>query len=324
MCSVPGPDRLEQGPSSPTAHTHSLRSRSVWPQAGPRHRRLPLGYLSISGRPDIYALRVAGNVIEVKHHRPAAYKSSIASRNPIRKWTKKSRKGLVRFLAACVLPKSWDLITLTYPGVFPLDGRRVHRDLEAFLDRVQRQFGKLALVWKLEFQRRGAPHWMIFLQRPAGVSIGERHSWVDHAWASVLGEQQYVRATWMEWVGDPVRYVLKYLRKDSKEYQDVVPPDYHHVGRWWGTRYLRPEWEMLRITPDLFFRTRRLLARWRRASDRSHGRHRRFRVGSSTHGLWILATKDGTNVVRPLLRAILASAEGTTLQRGAEFRRTSR
>ncbi len=272
MCSVPGPDRLEQGPSSPTAHTHSLRSRSVWPQAGPRHRRLPLGYLSISGRPDIYALRVAGNVIEVKHHRPAAYKSSIASRNPIRKWTKKSRKGLVRFLAACVLPKSWDLITLTYPGVFPLDGRRVHRDLEAFLDRVQRQFGK----------------------------------------------------TWMEWVGDPVRYVLKYLRKDSKEYQDVVPPDYHHVGRWWGTRYLRPEWEMLRITPDLFFRTRRLLARWRRASDRSHGRHRRFRVGSSTHGLWILATKDGTNVVRPLLRAILASAEGTTLQRGAEFRRTSR
>jgi len=205
------------------------------------------------------------------------------------------------------LPESFDMITLTYPRLFPCDGRLVHRDLEAFLDRMQRRFGPLPIIWKLEFQRRGAPHLMIFAQRPVSAWIGERQSWVERAWPSVLGAAEYVRATWIEWDGDPIRYMLKYLRKDDKEYQHVVPIDYVNVGRWWGIRNMRPEWELLRLTASDFFTLRRLLCRWRRATARACGRKLRFRPGADGDGLWVLAMKDGNSVVRSLLRGLIAT-----------------
>src|SRR5262249_54003424 len=132
----------------------------------------PLGDLAISGRNDVYALRASGSVVEVRHYRMATVHSSTRyTKTQIREWSQKSRKNCVRVLAACPLPESWDMITLTYQQEFPCDGRQVHRDLETFLDRLQRRFGELSLIWKLEFQRRGAPHWMIFLQRPEATWI---------------------------------------------------------------------------------------------------------------------------------------------------------
>ncbi len=270
----------------------------------------PLGDLDISGRRDVYALRAAGSVIEVKHYRMAHIEASARCRkNRIQEWSPKSRKNCVRILAACPLPESWDMITLTYPREFPSDGRQVHRDLEAFLDRVQRRFGGLPLIWKLEFQRRGAPHLMLFIQRPVGMWIGERQSWLERAWAEALDVSGYVRATWIEWQGDPIRYMLKYLRKPDKEYQHVVPASYRNVGRWWGIRNMRPAWEILRLTPEEFFAVRRLLCRWRRANARLQGRKLRFRPGADGDGLWVLALRDGQNVVRQLLTGIIGATK---------------
>jgi hypothetical protein len=233
------------------------------------------------------------------------------TKTQIRKWSLKSRKNCVRILAACPLPEQWDMITLTYQRDFPCDGRQVHRDLEALLDRLQREFGVLPLIWKLEFQRRGAPHLMIFMQRPVGVWMGERQSWLERAWAGVLDVSGYVRATWIEWDGDPIRYMIKYLRKDAKEYQHEVPKHYVNVGRWWGIRNMHPAWEMLQLTPVDFFMVRRLLCRWRRATARLQGKKLRFRPRADGDGLWVLAMRDGTSVLRQLLTGVIA----TTLHR---------
>jgi len=112
----------------------------------------------------------------------------------------------------------------------------------------------------------------------------------------------------MEWGGDPILYILKYLRKKKdKEYQHVVPAGYRNVGRWWGIRNMRPSWEMLQLTPKDFFTMRRLLCRWRRASARLQGRKLRFRPGAAGDGLWVLAMRDGRNVVHQLLQGIIAA-----------------
>jgi hypothetical protein len=134
------------------------------------------------------------------------------------------------------------------------------------------------------------------------------------------GAVQYVRSTWIEWDGDPIRYMLKYLRKDDKEYQHIVPSDYVNVGRWWGIRNIRPEWELLRLTESDFFLARRILCRWRRANARSHGRKLRFRPGADGDGLWVLAMKDGDNVVRKLLRGLVAATIEADRDRKGEWR----
>ncbi len=227
----------------------------------------------------------------------------------------------MRVLAACPLPQSWDMITLTYQQVFPQDGQLVHRDLETLLDRLERRFGDLPIIWKVEFQRRGAPHLMIFVHRPTDVWLGEKQAWLDRAWAEVIGVTGYVRATWLEWDGEPIRYVIKYLKKDAKEYQHAVPVDYVNVGRWWGIRNMRPSWEILRLTAADFFLVRRLLCRWRRAEARLRGRKLRFRPGADGDGMWVLAMRDGKNVVRPLLTGLIRATMRPEIAGGRIARR---
>lgn len=59
------------------------------------------------------------------------------------------------------------MITLTYPGgweVVAPDGASVKRHMVLWRNRFQREYGEPGrCIWKLEFQRRGAPHihqWM--------------------------------------------------------------------------------------------------------------------------------------------------------------------
>ena len=64
------------------------------------------------------------------------------------------------------------MVTLTYPGkwedVAP-NGPTVKKHLEAFYTRYERAWGEnIVCVWKLEFQRRGAPHIHILMSPPNG------------------------------------------------------------------------------------------------------------------------------------------------------------
>jgi hypothetical protein len=282
--------------------------RSVPEAAAP-----PLGYLDISRRGFV---RVAGSVVEARAKGWATSKGIAGMKRPIREWTQKSRKNAVRVIAACeVDTNAWDMITTTYGPESPQDGAIVHRHLQALLVRLERQYGPLRVIWKIEFQRRGAPHLMLFVQRPESPWLPERQSWLDHAWAEIAGGPW--RATWIEWQGDPVRYVLKYLRKDaaSKEYQHRVPEGYRRMGRWWGLRNMKPRWQLLAMTVGEFFTARRLMARWRKASARSMGKRLRFRPGSRVDGMWVIAQRDGRSVASGLLAQIVRAArsmEGRT------------
>lgn len=64
------------------------------------------------------------------------------------------------------------MLTLTYPGDWKTaapTGKECKRHFEVFLLRYKRAWGEsLACVWKLEFQRRGAPHYHLFLVPPEG------------------------------------------------------------------------------------------------------------------------------------------------------------
>ena len=84
------------------------------------------------------------------------------------------------------------MVTLTYPGdwecVAP-DGASVKRHMVLWRKRFQREWGEPArYIWKLEFQRRGAPHihlWMAPPQVP-GRSGRRFWEWLSQEWAEIV------------------------------------------------------------------------------------------------------------------------------------------
>lgn len=85
------------------------------------------------------------------------------------------------------LPDRWEQLAPT---------PRAFRDfLHKFKIYFVRSFGYSPVgIWKLEFQRRGAPHLHLLMSPPEGVAQSGRYkgldfsSWVRHVWADVVGE----------------------------------------------------------------------------------------------------------------------------------------
>lgn len=203
----------------------------------------------------------------------------------LRLWSQKSRANLVHCVGACRWPGEYDQITLTYGRQFSSDGRVSRANLLAFLNAFERRWGRVPIMWKLEFQRRGAPHWMLFVQRVVEF-LGERQSWGQRTWNRIVGAELARGCTWIEWRGPFLWYALKYAKKGAanKESQHQVPETYQHVGRWWGIRNNKPVWEEVGLSEREFFQARRVLVRHRRSQVRG----RRLRVGGSVDGLWVL------------------------------------
>ena len=186
-----------------------------------------------------------------------------------------SRRRLFKFCAAI----NWELlepayfVTLTYPACFPLDGRRVKRDLDTFRKAWARRWGSLRAVWKLEFQSRGAPHFHLALAGPQGVELDELRAWVSSSWFRVVGSgdpKHLAAGTQVEPLHDnPAAYFAGYVgsSRGAKEYQHRVPEGFESVGRFWGAWGLRPEWREGSLTSAEFVALRRLL----RASARASG-----------------------------------------------------
>ena len=103
---------------------------------------------------------------------------TVETERQVRGWSRKSRARMVATMAELDLApillnmNQPAMVTLTYPGkwedVAP-DGPTVKKHFEAFCKRYKRSWGEnIVCVWKLEFQRRGAPHIHILMSPPTG------------------------------------------------------------------------------------------------------------------------------------------------------------
>jgi hypothetical protein len=124
-------------------------------------------------------------------------------------------------------------ITLTYPSRFP-DGTKAKRDLFTFLKRLKRAYPGAAGLWKLEPQKRGAPHFHLIV---LGVPFIE-HTWVATAWFEIVGSRDvrhWQAGTEVRRVKShqhAVHYVSKYIAKPTESYEDG--DGLGEVGSRWG------------------------------------------------------------------------------------------
>ena len=225
------------------------------------------------------------------------------SRQRITEWSAKSRANMVwrmltldysplyaegRRPAMCTLtmPDGWEAIAPTGAAFKVL--------FRAWRKRYARAWGEeLRCVWKLEFQRRGAPHLHMLTAPPTGLSRCGRtwRDWYSQSWADVLGlveghparddvvwfhSRPQTCANYAEGLrcSDPRRvavYFTKHGLLRDKEYQHAVPVAWQEEGagpgRFWGTPGLEPVEKSAELEAGDVVRLARLARRYDRANS---------------------------------------------------------
>lgn len=270
-------------------------------------------------------------------------------------WSRKSRARMVERLCqldyTALFPTGRlpAMITLTYPEdwltVAP-NGKAAKKHLKAFRKRWNRTWGEdLACVWKLEFQRRGAPHFHLLCSPPHGqTKDGESfRAWLSRTWAEVVGHpdiEQYRKhraaGTGVDWNDglrstDPKRvsvYFTKHGAFQAKEYQHCVPQEWQAPGqgpgRFWGYWVLEPATQTVEIDPQHAVDAARLIRRWARAqgttrqvtkervdttTGRIYYRKTRVRVKRLAGGRGFVSVNDGAAFTSQLARWLNQRAE---------------
>lgn len=231
-----------------------------------------------------------GNLVHLqvpKFKSKAIYKEG-RNRGKIGEFSYKSRQRLMRKIAmidsrAAGLPV---FLTVTYPEEWSSDWEDWKRHLHNFRRDLVRRYLGVWGVWKMEFQKRGAPHFHLMLWGLPEIK-GTEHvregklCWrvlPGHSCESDLEVFNWLNETWFRVVGsqdakhlaaginlEPVQswrgvtsYVSKYLGKTAGG--EFVPVEF--TGRFWGV-VQGGVWKLTKLdfdlTEDQFFRYRRVL-----------------------------------------------------------------
>ena len=275
------------------------------------------------------------------------------SRRTVMCWSRKSRSRMVRALCEIdYAPLLSDptrvpaMITLTYPGdwvtVAPT-GPDLKRHFAIFKRRYRRAWGRpLRCIWKLEFQRRGAPHLHLLMVPPVGAARGSGlmfRQWLSATWAEVVDHPDPMQRMRHERAGtgvdfaeglratDPKRvavYFTKHGTFTAKEYQNRVPREWREPGagpgRFWGYCGLRRATVPVEVAPAAQVQAARVIRRWARAQgttrevraprgvDAGTGRVRfrrvRRRVNRLPNGVGWVSVNDGAAFASQLARAL--------------------
>ena len=217
----------------------------------------------------------------------------------ITEWSRKSRAAMCRTFAELDYTPLVEcgrvpaMVTLTYPGdwesVAP-DGASVKRHMMLWRKRFQREWGEPArYIWKLEFQRRGAPHIHLWMAPPHTVGRSGRkfRDWLSQEWADIVAHpdpeqraRHLLAGTAIDILNglracDPKRLAIYFTKHSSpnklgdKEYQHIVPEAWrqpgHGPGRFWGVHGLQRATAVVEIAQDAYLTARRIIRRWSRS-----------------------------------------------------------
>ena len=176
----------------------------------------------------------------LKAHRGGEKDSQVGGglRGAVKGFSVSSRRRLLQTVRAIKLDAELPLfITLTYPESFP-DARSSKKHLDTFFKRFVRAFPAHGSIWKLEPQKRGAPHYHLLTW---GCQLEAVAEFVPGAWFKIAGGGDPKHLKWHKGEFENqhcvqqvynqkgvLAYAAKYLGKTFEV------EGWECVGRFWG------------------------------------------------------------------------------------------
>ena len=207
-------------------------------------------------------------------------------------WSDKSRaKMLERFSTLDFTPFSEEssiiaFLTLTYPSdwltVAPTS-QSAKRHLSLLRKRFEREFSRpFFALWKMEFQRRGAPHFHLLAPIPKGNDF---KNWLSKTWTEIVNHPDELERSKHLQAGtgvdkakgiaaDSAQRISYYFSKHSsanrglKEYQNTPPEEWVRsgtVGRFWGYWGLQVATTHTSVSKGEALLIARTLRRWQKS-----------------------------------------------------------
>jgi len=202
----------------------------------------------------------------------------VSQRGKVTGFSWRSRSRLNKMIAKLKKTHIPLFVTLTYHERYPTDfiGYKSHLDL--FLKRLSYHFKSSGVIWKLEFQDRGAPHFHLLV---FGVDFNELADFVPSAWQEVVDPGNDLLLRWHRGeLGHGNRHCVQEIRSwqgvksyASKYFSKTIDfVEGQGTGRCWGSRGFVPFSEILELKINM---TSALM--WRRGVSRGkHFKMRRF------------------------------------------------
>lgn len=264
-----------------------------------------------------------------------------STRGDITEWSAKSRSRMVGTIASLDMREFTisdagipAMVTLTLPGQWQIvapTASHYKRFMFALRKRFLRAWGRpMRGLWKLEFQRRGAPHTHIFMVIPYGEHNGQSfQQWLSTNWADIVAHPDPIEREKHMHAGtgidineglrstDPRRIAVYFTKHSSanfgdKEYQHIVPEEWRaSAGRFWGYWGLEKATATVELPMDDSIALARILRRHARAQGTTrsvkvwrNGRYRTVRrpVSRMATSQGFLCVNDGPSMAWQLAR----------------------
>lgn len=164
-------------------------------------------------------------------NRGATTTAPTPTRGAIQQFSRKSRKRLMNYLATLDIPEGGStFITLTYADVWG-DPQRVKADLKAFIQAIRRRSPQASGFWRLEFQKRGAPHFHLMLFNLDFWHYEE----LQATWGRIIGtERPFTDIQHVKSKRGAYRYMSKYVAKAPTDVSLTTGHNSTDWGRHWG------------------------------------------------------------------------------------------
>lgn len=164
----------------------------------------------------------------------------VSARGDVTGFSEESRRRLRRYVHSLQRGADVLFLTLTYHETRP-SPTRCKRDLDTFIKRLRRSFPEVGIIWKMEPQDRGVPHFHLLIY---GVPFIPVQKW-SAVWHEVTNEEGHAhRQSGVDIErnvnedGKLQSYLAKYM---SKTYDSWPGADKRwtqgSTGRWWGLRF---------------------------------------------------------------------------------------